>query len=186
MKQKMYLQETRPKALVVFETLVQIAVVSTLGLFIAKYLFFSSTTVSRSMEPTVAPNSVVFINQTAYVFTKPERFDVVAFSRNGEEDSDILVRRVISLPGETIRIERGVVYINGSPLDISAYASEITSDGIAKNPIRLGENEYFVLGDTPANSEDSRSSTIGTVSMKYIRGRVWLAAQSVTELRLIK
>lgn len=186
MKQKMYLQDTRPQALVVFESLVQVAVVAALGLFIAKYLFFSSTTVSRSMEPTVSSGSVVFINQTAYAFVKPERFDVVAFSRNEDAESDILVRRVIGLPGETIRIERGTVYINGNALDISEYTSEITSDGIARNPIRLGENEYFVLGDTPANSEDSRSSTIGTVSMKYIRGRVWLTAKSITELRLIR
>ncbi len=186
MKQKMYLQDTRPKALAVFETLVQIAVVSALGLFIAKYLFFSSTTESRSMEPTVVPNSVVFTNRTAYLFTKPERFDVVAFSRTGEEESDILIRRVIGLPGETIQIERGVVYINGAALDLQNYVSEITSDGIARNPIRLGEDEYFVLGDTPANSEDSRSSTIGTVPMKRIRGRVWLNARSITELGIIR
>ena len=90
------------------------------------------------------------------------------------------------IPIQTLRIEKGVVFINGEKLDISAYFSEITSDGIAREGIRLKEDEYFVLGDTPANSEDSRSSTIGVVRFSKIIGKAWLNALSVTELSIIR
>jgi len=78
------------------------------------------------------------------------------------------------------------VYINGHKLDVSKYTSEITSDGIAGDGLLLGDNEYFVLGDTPANSEDSRSSTIGAIDRELLIGKAWLTVKSVTELRLIR
>lgn len=186
MQKKMYLQEDKGKVLKFFELLVQISVVCVLGLFMAAYLFFSTETESKSMEPTVMPESVVFIDRIRYLFREPERFDVVAFSRTaGDPESDRLVRRIVALPGETIRIGKGVVYLNGQEFDVSGYFSEITSDGIAETDIRLKEDEYFVLGDTPANSEDSRSSTIGAVKRAQIIGKAWLAAKSLTEIRLI-
>lgn len=186
MARKMYIEDSRPRALGVFETLVQIAVICVLGLFLARYFFFSLTTYSKSMEPEIQPESVVFINRAGYVLTEPERFDVVAFSRTDIPDEDILVRRIIGLPGETVRIYRGQVYINGKMLDVSDHISEITSDGIAEKGIRLKEDEYFVLGDTPANSEDSRSSTVGAVKRNRILGCAWIAFRSITEFNLIR
>lgn len=187
MKKKMYLVEDRPKFLTAAETLVEIAVIAVLGLFVALYLFYSTETESRSMEPTVPSGSVVFTDRCIYKLTEPKRFDVISFRRlQRGSDNDVLVRRVVGLPGETILIEKGIVYINGEKLDVSAYISEITSDGIAKESIRLSENEYFVLGDTPANSEDSRSSTVGKVLRSQIIGRAWLSAQSVTEIHIIR
>lgn len=184
---KMYLTEERGKAKPVFELLTEIAVVALLGLFLANYIFFSVKTESRSMEPTISPNSIVFVNRSGFVFENPARFDVVAFHRvRGDESSDILVRRIIALPGETIRISRGTVYVNGEALEVSPYVSEITSDGIAEKPIRLSENEYFVLGDAPANSEDSRSSTLGMVRREQMIGRAFLSARSITDFHLIR
>lgn len=153
------------------------------------------------MEPTIVPESVVFTDRCIYRLTEPKRFDVITFRREangsstaesgmpartvGNGEQDILIRRVVGLPGETIRIEKGTVFINEVPLDVSEYISEITSDGIAKDSIRLSENEYFVLGDTPANSEDSRSYTVGVVLKRQILGRAWLSAKSITEIHLI-
>ena len=115
-----------------------------------------------------------------------ERFDVVTFTRSEDNSDSLLTRRVIGLPNETVRIEKGVVYIDGKILEISDYFSDITSDGIAREGIRLKENEYFVLGDMPANSEDSRSSTIGVVRVSKIIGKAWLNAKSLTELSIIR
>ncbi|MBR6405992.1 MAG: signal peptidase I [Lachnospiraceae bacterium] len=186
MKRKMYLVDNRPKFLSVLELFVQAAVIAVLGLFVARYLFYSTETGSRSMEPTVSPGSVVFTDRCIYRLTEPKRFDVVTFRRRERSmESDTLVRRVVGLPGETILIEKGVVYIDGRELDISPYISEITSDGIANESIRLSEDEYFVLGDMPANSEDSRSSTIGKVHRSQIVGKAWLAAKSITEFHLV-
>lgn len=187
MADRMYLYDGEDKAVKVFGTIAEVAIVAVLGLFIAKYLFFSHATESKSMEPTILPESVVFINRMSYLINAPQRFDVVGFKRSADDEaSDTLVRRVIGLPGETIRIEKGIVFIDNEPMDLTEYISEITSDGIADAGIRLGENEYFLLGDTPANSEDSRSSTVGTVNRSQFQGRAWLTGQSITELRLIK
>ncbi len=186
MAKKMYLVDDHRKTLRVFEVLTQISLVAVLGLFVSKIFFFSYQTESRSMEPTISPNSVVFVNKLSYSFTEIGRFDVVCFSRSEQNADMLLSRRVVGLPNETVRIEKGVVYINDVRLDISAYFSEITSDGIAREGIRLKENEYFVLGDTPANSEDSRSSTIGVVRFTQIIGKAWLNAKSLTELSIIR
>ena len=187
MKKKMYLVDNRPKFLFVLETIVQIVVIAALGLFVAGFLFYPTETGSRSMEPTVEPGSVVFTDRCVYKLSSPKRFDVIAFRRmDRAPDADILVRRVVGLPGETIRIDRGRVYIDGRELDVSGFISEITSDGIAGDGIRLAENEYFVLGDTPANSEDSRSSTVGPVLRVQIVGKAWLSAKSITEFQLIR
>ena len=185
-QKKMYLTEERGKVKPVFEILTEIAVIAALGLFLAHYLFFSVKTESRSMEPTIQPDSVVFVNKSGYIFDTPKRFDIIAFNRvRGDASSDVLIRRIIALPGETVRISRGVVYVDGKELDVSGYVSEITSDGIAENTILLSENEYFVLGDAPANSEDSRSSTLGPIRKDQIIGRAYLSARSITDFHLI-
>ena len=186
MAKKMYLIDDHRKTLRVFEILTEIALAAALGLFVARVFFFSYQTESRSMEPTVSPNSYVFVNKLAYSFTKVERFDVVTFKRSEGSTDSLLTRRVIGLPNETVKIEKGIVYIDGKVTEISEYFSEITSDGIAREGIRLKENEYFVLGDMPANSEDSRSSTIGVVRFSKIIGKAWLNAKSLTELSIIR
>lgn len=186
MSKKMYLQEEKGITPRIFETLVEIAVVAALGLFLARYLFFSTETESRSMEPTIMPQSVVFADCLCFEFREPERFDVVTFTRvPGDQESGCLVRRIVALPGETIRIGKGVVYIDNEILDVSDYISEITSDGTAEFDFRLKEDEYFVLGDTPANSEDSRSSSVGAVKRSQILGKAWLSAKSLTEIGFI-
>ena len=184
MAKKIYLTEGKPVGIRILEILTQIAVVAVFALFIAKFLFFSTDNSSKSMEPTIPSGSIVFSDRLAYVFTGPARLDVVTFTRS-ENSGDILMRRVIGLPGETVRIYRGVVYINDEVLDVSAYCSEITSDGLAESGFTLGENEYFVLGDTPANSEDSRMSTVGAVPAGRIVGRAWMTARSITDLHFI-
>ncbi len=186
MKRKIYLYENRGIFSRVLEMLAELAVVAALGLFLAQYLFLSASTASKSMEPTIEPESTVFVDRILYNLTDTKRFDVIAFSRSGEpEDRDFLIRRVIGLPGEEIRISKGIVYVNGKELDVSPYTSEITSDGIAGDALLLGDDEYFVLGDMPANSEDSRSSTIGAVKRRMIAGKAWFAVRSATEFRII-
>ena len=185
MAKKIYLTEGKPLGIRILEVMTQIAVVAVFALFIAKFLFFSTENSSKSMEPTIPSGSIVFSNRLAYVFKGPSRFDVVAFSRS-EKSGDILLRRVIGLPGETVRIYRGTIYINDEVLDVSDYCSEITSDGLAEAGFRLAEGEYFVLGDTPANSEDSRMSTVGAVPAGRIVGKAWMTAKSITDLHFIR
>ena len=186
-KPKMYLKDDRNTGRLAIEIVTEMAVTVAVALFLANFLFFSTKHASKSMEPTIAQESVVFSNRLAYVFADPKRFDVVSFRRVGSEDErDVLVRRVVALPGETIRISRGKVYVNGTELDLGGRFSEIASDGIAETEIRLNAGEYFLLGDMAANSEDSRSSTIGTVSRKQIVGKAWVYMTNVTDIHFIR
>ena len=83
-----------------------------------------------------------------------------------------MIKRIIALPGETVQIEDGYVYINGMA-DHDFDFDMIDSPGIAKDPVILGQNEYFVLGDNRNSSEDSRSANIGIVKSGMIVGKAW-------------
>ncbi|MFI3176779.1 MAG: signal peptidase I, partial [Eubacteriales bacterium] len=87
-------------------------------------------------------------------------------------NSHYYVKRGVGLPGETVQIIGGSVFINGVVLE-ETY-DFISEAGIAEKELVLKTDEYFVLGDNRNNSEDSRSSTIGAVSSDSIIGKVWL------------
>ena len=112
-----------------------------------------------------------------YQFATPERNDVIVFRPNGNENSHYYVKRVIGLPGETIQIKQGKVYIDGSPYTEDVVDDTLTA-GIAEEEIVLGVDEYFVLGDNRENSEDSRSANIGNVSGEMIDGKAWYHMES--------
>ena len=144
-------------------------VVSSIGL--------QTSVVGASMEPSLYNGQKILINRMIYQFATPERNDVIVFRPNGNENSHYYVKRVIGLPGETIQIKQGKVYIDGSP-----YTEDIVDDtltaGIAEEEIVLGVDEYFVLGDNRENSEDSRSANIGNVSGEMIDGKAWYHMES--------
>lgn len=185
MQKKFYLNDEKPLWKKILEVTTEAALVFAFAFFCTQYVFSSVLHNSRSMEPSIMQGSTVFTNRLSYTVTSPNRYDCIAFRRN-EESSDILVRRIIALPGESIRIYRGTVYINGSPMDISEYVPDIPSDGIAAETIYLGANQYFVLGDAAANSEDSRSGTLGLVHRRQIIGHSWLYATHVFDIHFIR
>ena len=125
-----------------------------------------------SMEPSLYNSQEVFINKISYLVFAPGRGDVVVFQPNGNENSHYYIKRVIGLPGETVQIRNGQVYINGEVLDDYTF-DKIEDAGLAENPYLLGEDEYFVMGDNRNNSEDSRSGNIGAIHRDYIIGRAW-------------
>ena len=142
------------------------------------YLFGLRTSmVGSSMEPVLSNGQGVLLDRLSYQFLSPKRGDVIAFYPNGNKKSHLYIKRVIGLPGETILIKDYYVYINDSRyfMDKSDYTYE---GGVASNPVTLGENEYFVLGDNRDNSEDSRSANIGNIAKDMIVGRAWLGLKT--------
>ncbi len=123
----------------------------------------------RSMEPTLPFGSTVFLDTLEYRLNAPDRFDCVIFDRDGT----VMIKRVIGLPGETVQIMDGSVYIDGHLLDLSWTDELILSAGTAANGVLLGTDEYFVIGDNINGSDDSRSETFGPVREASILGRVW-------------
>lgn len=135
-----------------------------------------------SMEPLLQAGDVVLVNRLAYDITGPGRFDVVVFQR---EDQNQNVKRVIGLPGETVQIQNGRVYIDGQALEAYDGLEQVSIPGMAQSPVHLGEDEYFLLGDNRDSSEDSRFANIGNVKREQIRGKVWLRIFPLMKLGIV-
>lgn len=149
--------------------------------------FFNRTTVSgHSMNNTLNNNDTVLINSLAYTFHGPERFDLIVFESKLGDNSALYVKRIIGLPGETVQIKNGMVYIDDKPLENDIVKDEIFNAGLAASPVKLAYNEYFVLGDNRNNSDDSRYSNIGNVTRESIIGKPWLRTKPVSSFGTIK
>ncbi len=127
----------------------------------------------NSMEDTLHNHDQLIVDCFTYRFLHaPERQDIVVF-RLKDDPGTFYVKRVIGLPGETVRIKNSVIYINGEAID-DPYATQKTFPaGSAEDLIVLGEDEYFVMGDNRNNSLDSRYS-LGPVKRSQFVGRAWV------------
>lgn len=128
----------------------------------------------ESMSNTLHSGDTLWIDKVEYELGDPKRFDVVVFPYEDEKDT-YYIKRVIGLPGETVYIdEEGNIFINDELLESDVYGRErIAADkrGLAEEPVTLGEDEYFVLGDNRNNSRDSRVAEVGNVKRSEIIGR---------------
>jgi signal peptidase I len=140
-----------------------------------------------SMEPTLSNGDNLLVDKISYRFREPERFDIIVFSFKYKEDT-YFIKRIIGLPGETVWIdEKGNIYIDGELLEES-YGKEIISAdkiGIAGEPIVVGEDEYFVLGDNRNNSKDSRTTIVGNVKKKDIIGRAFVRLWPLDKMKTL-
>ncbi len=149
-------------------------VISVFLAFVFVFAFgYRTNVVGSSMEPSLISGQKILINRLVYQISSPKYYDVIAFVPNGNEDSHIYVKRVIGVPGDTILIKDGYIYIDGIKLEEDASYDIIKDPGIAETEIYLSDDEYFVLGDNRNYSEDSRSGNIGVVKKSYITGKVW-------------
>lgn len=139
----------------------------------------------QSMEPTIEVGDKVIIDQVTYHFHLPERYDVVAFP-NPENLEEYDIKRVIGLPGETVMIKDGRIYINGDILANREAYDRCTLAGLAAEPIVLSENEYFVLGDNRLASEDSRFDKMGNIKTSEILGKVWFRTDPISKIGKIR
>ena len=109
-----------------------------------------------SMEPKLSSDDNLIVDKISYRFHDPERFDIVVFPFRYEENT-FYIKRVIGLPGETIRIdEMGNILIDGNILEESYGKEVIQNPGRAYEEIVLADDEYFLMGDNRNNSWDSR------------------------------
>lgn len=153
---------------------IEIAAVVALAYYITHYALEKTLMSGQSMESTLKDQDNILINKFAYVFIEPKRFDVIVFKQSDKEHSYLNIKRVIGLPGETVRIIDGKVYIDGSVLKEPVKTEAITNAGLAEEEIKLDENEFFVLGDNRNNSEDSRFANIGNIVTGDIIGKAWI------------
>ena len=121
-----------------------------------------------SMIPTLINNEDMLVEKVSYWFLDPQRGDLVICFYPGYTES--CVKRVIGLPGETVSVSDGLIYIDGEAIDESAYWSgEIIGD---MDPVTVGAREVFVVGDNRNGSKDSRNPSVGCIPYAKVVGRV--------------
>ncbi len=139
-----------------------------------------------SMEPKLSNNDNLIVDKITYRFKDPERYDIIVFPFE-YEDNTYYIKRIIGLPGETVYIDKeGNIYIDGEVLE-EAYGREVIREpGRAYEPITLGDDEYFVMGDNRNNSTDSRDPSVGNIKKDRIIGRAWLRIWPFNKFGFIK
>lgn len=139
----------------------------------------------HSMEPTLSDGDNLIVDKLSYRFHDPERFDVIVFPYQHAENT-YYIKRIIGLPGETVQVKDGYAYIDGQKLDEN-FGKELMEDpGIASTPLKLGEDEYFVLGDNRNHSMDSRNSSVGVLTRKQLIGRAWVRIYPFNKMGFVK
>ncbi len=150
--------------------LLAIAIFFLLHTFVPSYVI-----ASPSMEPSLQVNQRILVNKIVYNFHEPERGDIITFYPQGDREAIPYIKRIIGLPGETVEIKQGVVYIHKE----DGTVLQLDEPYIKEAPVHpyygdtIPENEYFVLGDNRNNSSDSRTGW--TVKREYIIGKAWIS-----------
>ena len=157
-----------------------------LGVFAVRGFGIKTVIIDQSMNPTLQNEDVVLLNKLSYKIGSPKRMDVVAVRIGASENSPTYVRRIIGLPGETVQIKDGKVYIDDTELELTFNDAAIENAGVAEKGETLGDNEYFVLCDDYNNNrDDSRLDSIGTIDSDQILGKVWLIRSPLSRLGLV-
>lgn len=153
---------------------------------VVTYVGQRTKVIGSSMEPTLSDGDNLIVDKISYRFQDPQRFDIIVFPFQ-YMDHTYYIKRIIALPGETVYIDdNGTIYINGSVLD-EPYGKEVIADpGRAYEPITLGEDEYFVMGDNRNNSSDSRDPVVGNVHRSDFIGKAWMRILPLKKMGMIK
>ena len=143
--------------------MLEIAIVLAIAFVFVYYIGFRTSVVGQSMAPTLENKQEILVNRFIYSISDPKPNDIVVFLPNGNEKAHYYVKRVIGVPGDTVQIKDGAVYVNGELFEEKVETAAILDAELASEKIVLEEDEYFVLGDNRNNSEDSRYANIGNV-----------------------
>ena len=158
----------------ILSTSIYLLIVLAVTYLIIYYVGQRTEVEGSSMEPTLQDGDNLIVDKISYRFHDPERFDIIVFPFQYEEET-YYIKRIIGMPGESVRIDwDGNIYIDGELL-AEGYGLEVIQDpGRAEAEISLGEDEYFVLGDNRNNSTDGRAERVGNIHRDYIIGRAWV------------
>jgi signal peptidase I len=134
----------------------------------------------QSMEPNLHTDQRLVVEKVSYRFHGPQRFDVVVLRMPSQGD-ELLIKRVVGLPGETVEIRGGHVYINGEQLE-EPFTNAETRPG-RDSKVLVPPLHVFVLGDNRNHSNDSRS--FGPVPIDNVIGRAWLSYWPPEQMGLV-
>ncbi|MDE6907554.1 MAG: signal peptidase I [Lachnospiraceae bacterium] len=162
-----------------------IAVVLCITFLVVRYVGQRTQVDGHSMENTLFDGDNLIVDKISYHFTDPKRFDIIVFPYHYKEDT-YYIKRIIGLPGETVQIRDGEIYIDGAILEEDYGKETMLTSGRAADQIQLGEDEYFVLGDNRNHSEDSRFDDVGNIERSEIIGRAFIRIWPFERFGLLK
>lgn len=154
--------------------LIEIIVAIVLGYLITSHGLERVEVSGNSMNLILQDGDDILVNKMSYKLFSPSRNDVIVFRQEGQEHNYYSVKRVVGLPGETVQIMDGILYINDKPYEEINKVEKMITAGVAEEKITLEKGEYFVLGDNRNQSEDSRYSSVGMITKKDIVGKAWI------------
>lgn len=159
----------------VLATLLYIAAALVLALLLNRFVLQKVEVSQDSMYATLADGDQLFVEKVTNYFSDPKRFDIVVFEAPEDSalDSDqFWIKRVIGLPNETIQMKEDGIYIDGKKIEEDYVDGELGDPGMIEEPLTLGEDEYFLMGDNRSVSQDCR--VVGPITKEAMMGRVCL------------
>ena len=162
-----------------FDWVLPVVIAVVLAILINKFLIFKVYIPSSSMEPTLNVGDNLFVTRV-YNPEKLHRGDIVVFE--SKELNETVIKRLIGLPGDTIKIDGGVVYVNGKKLDEPYVKNPMDTYGEYKVP----EGKYFFLGDNRANSNDARFWKNPYIDGSDIRGKAQIRIYPLNRIGLLE
>ena len=170
----------------ILSTSIYLLVVLCAAYLIITYVGQRTQVSGSSMETTLSDGDNLLVDKITYRFSDPKRFDILVFPFQYDTDT-YYIKRIIGMPGETVQIDYdGNIYIDGEILEESYGREVIQNPGRAAEPITLGEDEYFVMGDNRNNSSDSRDPSVGNIHRKDIIGRAWVRIWPFSKFGVLK
>ena len=176
-RQRRRKEQRRKNVKEVIGTILYLVILCTIVYFILHYVGQRTVVRGDSMDTTLSDGQNLIMDKLSYRFHEPERYDIIIFPGPEEEGMHpYYIKRIIGMPGETVQIKDGKVYINDKELksDVYGITDYIDYPGIAEEPVTLGKDEYFCLGDNRPVSQDSRYEIVGPVKRSQIVGKVWI------------
>lgn len=170
----------------IISLIISIAVIFGLSFLVTHFIGQRTKVVGHSMETTLSDGDQLIVDKISYRFKDPERFDIIIFPFQYEENT-YYIKRIIGMPGETVQIDKeGNIYINGEILTEDYGLETILDPGMAAAPITLAEDEYFVMGDNRNYSKDSRFPDVGNIKRADIIGKAWLRIYPFDKIGFIR
>ncbi len=159
----------------IFKWIIDVLVIVVLAFFCITFYFNQMKIEGNSMNDKLKNGDTVMVDTLTYNVFSPSRYDVIVFEKKQEDGDDSkYTKRIIAMPGETVQIKNGEIYVNDKKIDFNEGKDKIVNAGVAAEKIKLNKGEYFVIGDNWNNSEDSRANSILAVNEDEIIGKVWL------------
>lgn len=178
-------KKEKPKKTVkqeIFEWVMVFVVAAAMAFVVRTFIFEPVRVDGQSMLNTLQDNEFMIATKYDYLTNDPERFDIVICDYPNADDGMYRVKRVIGLPGETLELRAGELYINGEYVEQNF---DMTENEAYFGPYTVPEGCYFVMGDNRNNSKDSRSSMVGALTRAQIKGHVRAVIYPFDQMRKI-